>query len=110
MPKERKERALGISRKVSSSSISIFLVAMLTDPSDDQKELLLKARFEHLNEQGGQRAVKKAIEKKRKKTASKEKKSRPFARGQGGAQGGGSGGGAGGGAVGGGGFKRRRVA
>ena len=71
---------------------------------DEQKELLLKARFEHLNEQGGQRAVKKAIEKKRKKTASKEKKSRPFARGQG--QGGPGAGGAGGGD----GAKRRRVA
>jgi ribosomal RNA-processing protein 36 len=78
--------------------------AHFTDQLDDQKELLLKARFEHLNEQGGQRAVKKAIEKKRKKTASKEKKSRPFARGS--APGGGGGGGAGGGE----GFKRRRVA
>ena len=77
-----------------------------TDYVDDQKELLLKARFEHLNEQGGQRAVKKAIEKKRKKTASKEKKSRPFARGQGGPGAPAGGGGGGGGE----GFKRRRVA
>lgn len=69
--------------------------------SDEQKDLLLKARFENLEQKGGQRAVKKALEKKRKKTASKEKKSRPFARGSNGAAGGSGGPG---------GEKRRRVA
>lgn len=54
----------------------------------EQKDVLLKARFENLEKKGGKTAVKKAIEKKRKKVAGKEKKSRPFAPGsQGGAGG-----------------------
>ncbi|KAI5449389.1 rRNA biogenesis protein rrp36 [Naganishia albida] len=57
----------------------------------DKKDLLLKARFQALEQEGGKRKVKKAIEKKQKKIAGKEKKSRPFARGQGGAGGGGGG-------------------
>ncbi|KAJ9097162.1 hypothetical protein QFC21_004831 [Naganishia friedmannii] len=52
--------------------------------SADKKDLLLKARFQALEKEGGKRKVKKAIEKKQKKIAGKEKKSRPFARGQGG--------------------------
>ena len=48
----------------------------------EQRDLLLKARFEALQEKGGKTAVKKAIEKKRKKISSKEKKSRPFAKGE----------------------------
>ncbi|OXG16475.1 rRNA biogenesis protein RRP36 [Cryptococcus neoformans] len=47
----------------------------------EKKDLLLKARFETLEKQGGKTAVKKLVEKKRKKLASKEKKSRPFAKG-----------------------------
>jgi ribosomal RNA-processing protein 36 len=70
----------------------------------DKKDLLLKARFQALEQEGGKRKVKKAIEKKQKKIAGKEKKSRPFARGQGGA-----GTGAGGGGGDGGDRKRRRV-
>ncbi|KAJ9102667.1 hypothetical protein QFC19_004776 [Naganishia cerealis] len=58
----------------------------------DKKDLLLKARFQALEQEGGKRKVKKAIEKKQKKIAGKEKKSRPFARGQGGPGGGGAGG------------------
>ncbi len=54
----------------------------LPSPPGDKKELLLKARFEALEEKGGKRLVNKAIEKKQKKVAAKEKKSRPFARGQ----------------------------
>lgn len=68
----------------------------------EKKDLLLKARFEALEKQGGKRAVKKVVDKKMKKVAGKEKKSRPFAAG------GFSGGG--GGEGGGGGVKRRRVA
>lgn len=70
-------------------------------PTGEQKDLLLKARFDNLEQKGGNRAVKKALEKKRKKVAGKEKKSRPFARGAGGAGAGGGGGGDG---------KRRRTA
>ncbi|KAJ7596995.1 hypothetical protein C8J56DRAFT_918858 [Mycena floridula] len=44
----------------------------------EKKQLLTRARYEGLAEEGGQRAVKKAIMKKQKKTAQKEKKSRPF--------------------------------
>ncbi|THV07740.1 DUF947-domain-containing protein [Dendrothele bispora CBS 962.96] len=44
-----------------------------------KKELLVKARYDALAENGGQSAVKKAIDKKRKKISQKEKKSRPFA-------------------------------
>ncbi|KAJ9102929.1 hypothetical protein QFC20_004895 [Naganishia adeliensis] len=69
----------------------------------DKKDLLLKARFQALEQEGGKRKVKKAIEKKQKKIAGKEKKSRPFARGQGGAGAGAGGGGDGGDR------KRRRV-
>ncbi|KAJ3734787.1 hypothetical protein DFJ43DRAFT_1061580 [Lentinula guzmanii] len=47
----------------------------------EKKELLVRARYDAIAEQGGQRAVKKSIEKKRKKIAQKEKKSRPFANG-----------------------------
>jgi ribosomal RNA-processing protein 36 len=43
----------------------------------EKKDLLLKARFEALEQAGGKRAVKKAVDKKRKKVAGKEKKSRP---------------------------------
>ncbi|KAF9076231.1 hypothetical protein BDP27DRAFT_1398466 [Rhodocollybia butyracea] len=46
----------------------------------EKKELLVKARYNAITEQGGQKAVKKSIEKKRKKIAQKEKKSRPFAK------------------------------
>jgi ribosomal RNA-processing protein 36 len=44
----------------------------------EKRDLLLQARFEALEKEGGQRAVKKVVEKKRKKVAGKEKKSRPF--------------------------------
>ncbi|KAF5385439.1 hypothetical protein D9757_005326 [Collybiopsis confluens] len=44
----------------------------------EKKELLVKARYGALAEEGGERAVRKSIEKKRKKIAQKEKKSRPF--------------------------------
>jgi ribosomal RNA-processing protein 36 len=71
----------------------------------EKKDLLLKARFEALQAEGGKRAIKKAIEKKQKKVAGKEKKSRPFAKG---AFGGGGGEDAGGGADGGP-RKRRKV-
>ncbi|KAJ4486064.1 hypothetical protein J3R30DRAFT_3326873 [Lentinula aciculospora] len=47
----------------------------------EKKELLVRARYDAIAEQGGQRAVKKSIEKKRKKIAQKEKKSRPFPKG-----------------------------
>ncbi len=42
-----------------------------------QRDLLLKSKFEALEEKGGKLAVKKAMDKKRKKIAGKEKKSRP---------------------------------
>lgn len=42
----------------------------------EKKDLLLKARFEQIEQTGGKKAVNKAIEKKRKKVAGKEKKSR----------------------------------
>jgi len=44
----------------------------------DEKEILMKARYEMLAKEGGQRAVKKAIEKRQKKTSQKEKRSRPY--------------------------------
>jgi len=44
----------------------------------EKKELLLKARYEALAKEGGQRAVKKAIEKRQKKVHQKEKRSRPY--------------------------------
>ncbi|CAK9781603.1 DUF947-domain-containing protein [Cutaneotrichosporon oleaginosum] len=44
----------------------------------EKRDLLLQARFEALEKEGGKRAVKKVVEKKRKKVAGKEKKSRPF--------------------------------
>lgn len=44
--------------------------------------MLLKARFDAIAEQGGQRAVKKAIDKRKKKVAQKEKRERPYAKGQ----------------------------
>ncbi|KAJ3790937.1 hypothetical protein GGU10DRAFT_302186 [Lentinula aff. detonsa] len=47
----------------------------------EKKELLVRARYDAIAEQGGHRAVKKSIEKKRKKIAQKEKKSRPLANG-----------------------------
>ena len=43
----------------------------------EKRDLLLKSRFESLEEEGGKAAVRKAIDKKRKKIAGKEKKSRP---------------------------------
>ncbi|PPQ62840.1 hypothetical protein CVT24_000534 [Panaeolus cyanescens] len=46
----------------------------------DKQELLVKARYDALAKEGGQRAVKKAIEKKQKKEGQKEKRSRPFAK------------------------------
>jgi hypothetical protein len=70
----------------------------------EKKDLLLKARFEALQAEGGKRAIKKAIEKKQKKVAGKEKKSRPFAKGAFGGGGGDAGGGADGGPR-----KRRKV-
>jgi len=42
----------------------------------------MKARYEALAKEGGQRAVKKAIEKKQKKVSQKEKRSRPYAKGE----------------------------
>jgi len=39
--------------------------------------LVVKARYEALAKEGGQRAVKRAIEKKQKKIGQKEKRSRP---------------------------------
>ncbi|KAK4688673.1 ribosomal RNA-processing protein 36, partial [Tremellales sp. Uapishka_1] len=58
----------------------------------EQRDLLLKSRFESLEAQGGKSAVKKSIEKKQKKIAGKEKKSRPyFGNSQGGGEGGASG-------------------
>ncbi|GJE86175.1 DUF947 domain-containing protein [Phanerochaete sordida] len=48
----------------------------------DKKELLTRAKFEALAEQGGRGAVRKAIEKKQKKTNQKEKKRRPFGPGE----------------------------
>lgn len=47
-----------------------------------KKELMLKARYEALAEQGGRGAVRKVIEKRQKKAAQKETKSRPYARGE----------------------------
>ncbi|TXT12841.1 hypothetical protein VHUM_01242 [Vanrija humicola] len=67
----------------------------------EKRDLLLKAKFDSLEEKGGKGAVKKAMDKKMKKVAAKEKKSRPFK----------AGGGGGGGREGAGeGNKRRRVA
>ncbi|WWC65813.1 uncharacterized protein I303_108435 [Kwoniella dejecticola CBS 10117] len=57
----------------------------------EKRDLLLKSKFESLEQKGGKTAVKKALEKKRKKIASKEKKSRPFAKGAGAGVGDGSG-------------------
>lgn len=45
--------------------------------SGAQRDLLLKSRFESLEQRGGKLAVRKAMDKKRKKIAGKEKKSRP---------------------------------
>ncbi|KAJ3857820.1 hypothetical protein EV368DRAFT_29410 [Lentinula lateritia] len=45
---------------------------------NEKRELLVRARYDSIAEQGGQRAVKKVIEKKRKKIEQKEKKTRPF--------------------------------
>ncbi|KAK7468853.1 rRNA biogenesis protein rrp36 [Stygiomarasmius scandens] len=45
-----------------------------------KKEILMKARYDAIAQNGGQSAVKKAIEKRRKKVSQKEKKSRPFAK------------------------------
>jgi ribosomal RNA-processing protein 36 len=47
----------------------------------EKRDLLLKSRFESLEEEGGKAAVRKAMDKKRKKIAGKEKKSRPPAQG-----------------------------
>ncbi|KAF8168144.1 hypothetical protein B0H34DRAFT_48463 [Crassisporium funariophilum] len=44
----------------------------------DQQQLVMKARYEALAKDGGQRAVKKAIERKQKKVSQKEKRSRPY--------------------------------
>ncbi|KAF8078664.1 DUF947-domain-containing protein [Lyophyllum atratum] len=44
----------------------------------NKRELLMKARYEALAADGGNRAVKKAIEKRQKKIGQKEKKSRPY--------------------------------
>jgi len=46
----------------------------------EKREMLTRARFEHIAKQGGGRAVKKAIAKKHKKIAAKEKRSRPFSK------------------------------
>ncbi|CAA7265840.1 unnamed protein product [Cyclocybe aegerita] len=48
----------------------------------DKQKLLVKARYEALAQEGGQRAVQKAIEKKQKKESQKEKRSRPYAKGE----------------------------
>ncbi|KAJ3883352.1 hypothetical protein F5051DRAFT_391917 [Lentinula edodes] len=48
---------------------------------NEKRELLVRARYDSIAEQGGQRAVKKVIEKKRKKIEQKEKKTRPFEKG-----------------------------
>ncbi|THH34008.1 hypothetical protein EUX98_g136 [Antrodiella citrinella] len=45
---------------------------------NDKKELLVRAKYEALEEDGGKSAVKRAIEKKQKKVNSKERKRRPF--------------------------------
>ncbi|TCD69934.1 rRNA bioproteinsis protein rrp36 [Steccherinum ochraceum] len=58
----------------------------------DEKEMLVRAKYEALEAAGGRGAVKKAIEKKQKKINQKEKKSRPFGVGQGGGRGGRGGG------------------
>lgn len=56
---------------------------MLTDCIADKRELLTKARYEAIEQEGGKRAVKKAIAKKQQKNEQKEKKSRPrFVSGQ----------------------------
>lgn len=44
----------------------------------DQQQLVTKARYEALAEEGGSRAVKKAILKKQRKVGQREKRSRPF--------------------------------
>ncbi|KAG6849512.1 hypothetical protein H0H93_007866 [Arthromyces matolae] len=44
----------------------------------NKRKLLMKARYDALASEGGNRAVKKAIEKKQKKIGQKEKRSRPF--------------------------------
>ncbi|WWC73728.1 uncharacterized protein I206_107700 [Kwoniella pini CBS 10737] len=62
----------------------------------EKKDLLLKSKFESLEQKGGKSAVKKVLEKKRKKLASKEKKSRPFAKGSNSNPNGGGNGGGGG--------------
>ncbi|KAL1406459.1 rRNA biogenesis protein rrp36 [Vanrija albida] len=71
----------------------------------EKRDLLLKAKFDSLEQRGGKGAVKKAMDKKMKKVAGKEKKSRPFKAG-----GGGGAGREGAGEAGNGGNKRRRVA
>jgi hypothetical protein len=107
-------RGLSISSEVSRYSFPEIKVAVVLSRCDrssitgEKKDLLLKARFEALQAEGGKRAIKKAIEKKQKKVAGKEKKSRPFAKGAFGGGGGGGGGDAGGGADGGP-RKRRKV-
>jgi ribosomal RNA-processing protein 36 len=44
----------------------------------EEKELVMKARYETLAKEGGQGAVKKAIEKRQKKISQKEKRTRPY--------------------------------
>jgi len=44
----------------------------------DQQQLVTKARYEALAEEGGARAVKKAIFKKQRKVGQREKRSRPY--------------------------------
>ncbi len=68
----------------SESGLDSFLE--LINYPGEKRDLLLKSRFDALQQKGGKTAVKKAIEKKRKKFASREKKSRPFAKGQEGIQ------------------------
>jgi hypothetical protein len=105
-------RGLSISSEVSRYSFPEIKVAVVLSRCDrssitgEKKDLLLKARFEALQAEGGKRAIKKAIEKKQKKVAGKEKKSRPFAKG---AFGGAGGGGDAGGGADGGPRKRRKV-
>ncbi|KAB5594065.1 RRNA biogenesis protein RRP36 [Ceratobasidium theobromae] len=48
----------------------------------EKRDLLLKAKFDHLAAAGGQNAVRKAIDKRKKKLAQKEKKARPFTQAQ----------------------------
>lgn len=48
----------------------------------EKQKLVMRARYEALAKEGGQRAVKKVIEKRQKKESQKEKRSRPYAKGQ----------------------------